>query len=66
MGWSINLSQEPSKIDQDAIGSTVTTVHGVQQTCTYLITQNKASREHNIYKHMQDTKPHTCKGASNF
>jgi hypothetical protein len=35
-------------------------------TCTYLITQNEVSRKNNIYKHMQDIKPNTCKGRVTF
>jgi hypothetical protein len=47
-------------------GSIRTPVNGVQPTSTYLITQNKASRKHNIYKLMQWNKTNTYKGASNF
>ena len=68
MGCSINLSQEPTKIQpRDNIGSTQDThLYDVQTNIHILDYSRKANWKHNIYKHMQGTKPKHAKGLVTF
>ena len=67
MGYSINLSQEPTKIQTRCIKAQRTTHMYMmcKLTHTYLITQDKQLEAQHIQTHARN-KTKTCKGASNF
>ena len=67
MGYSINLSQEPTKIQTRCTKAqhTTHTYMKCTPTYTYLITQDKQIGSTHIQTHAR-YKTKTCKGASNF
>ena len=67
MGYSINLSQEPTKIQTRCIKAQHTTHMYMMcnRTHTYLISQDKQLEAQHIQTHARN-KTKTCKGASNF
>ena len=68
MGSSINLSQEPTKIQtRCTLGSTQDShVYDEQTNIPILDFSRSANWKHNIYTHMQGTKPKHAKGQVTF
>ena len=66
--WSINLSQEPTKIQpRDNKGPTQgTKVHDMQTNFHILDYPRQENQKHNIYNNMQGTKPKHAKGQVTF